>query len=115
MPRRFAKSARHAVKGLIVVFREERNFRLQISCAAMAILFAFILEFTYVEHAILVLLIALVFAAEIVNTLVEDLMNHVAPYQDPAVGKIKDMAAGIVLLTSIAALIGGVLLTANHL
>ena len=53
--------------------------------------------------------IALVLAAELVNSSVEALADHLHPQYHPAIGKVKDMAAGMVLVMAVAAAVIGVL------
>jgi diacylglycerol kinase (ATP) len=54
--------------------------------------------------AVAALTIGFVLAAEIFNTAVEGLADHLHPEQHPAIKVVKDCAAGAVLVASIAAL-----------
>ena len=54
--------------------------------------------------AIAALTVAFVLAAELFNTAVEGLADHLHPEQHPAIKTVKDCAAGAVLVASIAAL-----------
>ena len=54
-------------------------------------------------------MIALVLAGELINSSIEALADHLHPQQHPAIGRVKDLAAGMVLVTSIAAMIVGLL------
>ena len=58
----------------------------------------------------LLLLIALVWVAEALNTAVEYLCDKVTTEHDPLIGKAKDVAAAGVLIASIIAAMGGLLL-----
>ncbi|MCU0353219.1 MAG: diacylglycerol kinase family protein, partial [Cytophagales bacterium] len=51
--------------------------------------------------------IGLVWAAEAVNTAIERLVDFVSPGHDPRAGAVKDIAAGAVLIISIAAAVVG--------
>jgi len=51
----------------------------------------------------------LVLAAELLNSSIEALADHLHPEQHSAIGKVKDMAAGMVLIMSVAAVIVGIL------
>ena len=55
--------------------------------------------------ALIILSIALVLAAELVNSAIEALSDHLHPDIHPSIGKVKDMLAGMVLVVSIAAAI----------
>jgi len=43
------------------------------------------------------------------NSSIEALTDHLHPEQHPAIGKVKDIAAGMVLIMSVAAVIVGIL------
>ena len=51
-------------------------------------------DFTRVEWCIVLMLIGMVYTAEVFNTAVEKLMDHLHPEHNPEVGHIKDLAAG---------------------
>jgi len=115
MPSQFIQSARHAVRGIGFVWKEERNFRLHLCGTFVALLTAIIFDFSLLEVSLIIVAILLVLGTEILNTLVEDLLNKVEPNHDPVVGKLKDMMAGIVLINSLGALIIGILTVVHHL
>ena len=54
--------------------------------------------------------IGMVMGVEGVNTAVEKLSDYVQPNTDPRIGKLKDVSAGAVLLTSIIACIIGLII-----
>lgn len=54
--------------------------------------------------ALIVLCVALVLAAELVNSAIETLTDHLHPLH-PVVGKVKDMLAGMVLVMGVSAAI----------
>lgn len=63
------------------------------------------------ELACLLLSMGLVTGVEAMNTAVEKLCDHVCKQQNPEIGRVKDLAAGAVLLCAIfAALMGGAVL-----
>lgn len=59
--------------------------------------------------ALAVVAAALVWMAEAINTAFEALCDHLHPGFDPAIGHVKDIAAGAVLVTAIAAALIGTL------
>jgi len=103
----FIKSFGWARNGLRAVWREERNFRIQLVIGTLAVIAGFLSDFVAVQWVLLVMTIALVLMGEIVNTVIEDICDKIQPEHDPAIGKIKDMMAGYVLLSSVAAVIVG--------
>ncbi|GHU64774.1 hypothetical protein FACS1894123_09990 [Bacteroidia bacterium] len=56
---------------------------------------------------IIVIVSGLVFAAEAINTSIEILADVVSPEHHPQIKLVKDIAAGAVLLTAIAAVVVG--------
>ncbi|GHU80698.1 hypothetical protein FACS1894145_7330 [Bacteroidia bacterium] len=56
---------------------------------------------------IIVIVSGLVFAAEAMNTSIEILADVVSPERHPQIKLVKDIAAGAVLLTTIAAVVVG--------
>lgn len=61
----------------------------------------FLLRFTSVEIAMLVLVGTLLLAVETLNTAIEMVCDFVEPKHDPKIGKIKDVAAGATAITEI--------------
>jgi len=71
---------------------------------------ALVLKFSAIQWVVLLLLIAIVWIAEALNTAVEYLCDRVTTEQDPLIGKSKDVAAAGVLLASVIAAAGGLVL-----
>lgn len=115
MPLRFCRSLRYALHGWAVAWKEERNFRLQVVAGSAALLTGWALSFTLAEMLTIGFCILLVLGAEILNTIVEDLLNFLHPDRDPRVGKIKDLAASLVLLQSLGACVIGGTILLHHL
>jgi diacylglycerol kinase len=107
-------SFRFAVHGLTTVWREEYNFRIEVLCAVVVLLFACYFQFTFVESALCIFAVVLVLTAEIVNTAVEDVCNKIESNHDPVIGKIKDVMSGFVLVSVVGAVIVGGLVAWHH-
>ena len=75
----------------------------------------FLLRFSSVEIAMLVLLGTLLLAVETINTAIEMVCDFVQPKHDPKIGKIKDVAAGATAVTEIGAAIVVAILVWPHL
>jgi diacylglycerol kinase (ATP) len=73
-----------------------------------------ILGFSRTEWIVVVLCIGAVLGAEAFNTAIEKMCDHLHPQQHPEIGKVKDLAAGAVLLVSIAAAVCGVMILLDH-
>ncbi|MGX7192153.1 diacylglycerol kinase family protein [Enterococcus moraviensis] len=107
----FIASLEFAVQGIKTVFREERNMRTHIFMGVLAIIMGFIFRLAITEWLWLLLVIFLVLVMEIINTVFENVVDMVTDFHFHPIGKkIKDMAAGAVLLTTFFAVVVGVLL-----
>ena len=111
---RTIKSFKYAVAGLITVFKEEPNFKIEVFMGVLAVFLSCYFDFSYLESAIILMCVVLVLSGEIINTAIEDLCNKVEPGKDEAIGKIKDIAAGFVLVSSLGALIVGLMIFWGH-
>ena len=103
-----------AMNGLLTVWREEVNFRIETAIAIVVIGGGVYLNFTKLEWAFILVCISAVLSAEILNTAVEDLCNKIEPNTDPVIGKIKDMMSGFVLVVCITSAIIGAMVFTNH-
>lgn len=112
MKQSFVQSFCTAVKGIGYCLLYEKNFKRQAIVALLVITAGFYFELSQLEWLFVILAIVLVLAAEAFNTAIEQLCNHVCPQHDPAIGLIKDISAAVVLLVTIGASTGGVLLFA---
>ena len=108
--RKSLRSFRYAFNGLREVIRNENNFRFHLLAAAVTLSMAFHFSITATEWLFIILFIGLVTMAEVFNSALEKLVDWQSPEPNPWAGKIKDMAAGAVLLASIAALLGGIII-----
>lgn len=97
-----------ALHGLTLAFRRERSFRAHVLAAAALILLLLLTRPAAVWWAILALTAALVLVAELLNSALEALIDHLHPDEHPEVGAAKDIAAGAVLVASGIALAVGV-------
>ena len=104
-----------ALRGLVQVWREERNFKIHMFAALAVVVLMLILPLKAWEYIVLTLTIALVLILEISNTITERFVDMVKPRLHGYVGAIKDMMAGAVLIMSIAAAVVGVIIFFPHL
>lgn len=107
----FITSLEFSIQGIKTVFQEERNMRTHAVFGLMAILVAFLLGVSVLEWLWIFLAVFLVWIVEIINTVFENVVDMVTDHHFHPIGKkIKDMAAGAVLVTSIFAVIVGVII-----
>ena len=103
------KKIKNAFNGIIFTFKTESNFRFHCYAALFVFLVFLVLQPSLIWWALIAICIGLVIAAELANTAIENLVDHLHPEIHPAVGKVKDIMAGMVLSLSILAAIVGLL------
>jgi len=114
MPRRLIESFNYAIEGFIYVLKTQRNMRIHFLIGVLIILLGIIVELSRVELVCLGGIITFVLFAEMVNTAVEHLTDLVKSEQHPAARIVKDISAGAVLLSAVAAAIFGYMLFSGH-
>jgi len=107
----FINSVEFALTGIKTVYKDERNMRSHTVVAICVILLGFIFRLSQQEWLWVLLSIFLVIIMEIINTAFENVVDMVTnKHFHPLGKKIKDMAAGAVLITSVFALLIGAII-----
>lgn len=104
----------HAAHGIAIVWKSQRNFKIHsvfVICLVGALL---VFNVTYIETALIVLAMAIVLTAEMINTAIEETWDELEPQHHPVVLRVKDTMAGAVLLSAIGAGVVGILVFAHH-
>jgi diacylglycerol kinase len=105
-----------AHQGLRHAVVSQRSFQIQVVVGILVLLAAWIIEFNRIEWLILVITIALVLTAELLNTVVEVVVDlAVRERLLPDAKLAKDVSAAAVLLLSILAVVVGLILFVPHL
>jgi diacylglycerol kinase (ATP) len=109
------QSFNYAIEGVIHALRTQRNMRIHFAAAAGVLVLAFVYNVTRLELIALLIAIAFVLIAEMVNTAVEATIDLSTPSFDPLAKIAKDLAAGAVLIAAINAIAVGYLVLADRL
>ncbi len=105
------RSFRHALRGLVLAFRTERNFRIQSFAAVVVLALMLTLPLETWERVVLLLVTMFVLVLELLNSSLERLVDLSKPRLHALAGDIKDLTAGSVLVAAVcAAVIGLVIL-----
>jgi diacylglycerol kinase len=97
----------YAASGWRLFFTNERNAKIELAMALLALAMSWLLHISCIHFVIVLLCIALVIAAEMFNTSIEHICNIINPTYDISIKQIKDISAGAVFWCSaIAAIIG---------
>lgn len=104
----FDKRLGYALRGLVLAIGREKSLRTQLLAAAAILIVLLLVRPAALWWAILALAAGLVLVAELANTALETLIDHLHPERHPEIGVAKDIAAGAVLLASFMALLVGI-------
>jgi diacylglycerol kinase len=94
------KSFAFAINGLKICFTSETNFKIHVFLAAVAILLGIVFDISANEWLVIIFCIAFVISMEMINTAFEKLCDIVNKDIHPVIKKIKDIAAGAVLMAA---------------
>ena len=103
-------SFKYAFSGLGSLIKHEHNARLHLLAALLIIAMGFIMDISRVEWMILVIIIAMVFITEILNSAVESLADYVSPEYSEIIKRVKDYCAAAVLIAAITSVIAGLII-----
>ncbi len=95
----------YAINGILAGLAREGSLRLELAVAAATLLLLLWLKPPAVWLAIAVLIVAAVLAAELINSAIEALADHLHPTLHAEIRVVKDMAAGAILVLNVAALV----------
>ncbi len=111
----FFKSFAYAWAGIVDFFSHHRNGQFHLVAAVAVCALGWWLEITRTDWIALILCIVVVTSLEAINSAIEYLTDLVSPDYHPLAGKVKDMAAGAVLLAAIGAVVVGALVLGPYL
>ena len=98
------KSFTYAWAGIKACFKSESNFRIHIIAAITAVVFSLLLNISATEWIAILFCIAFVIVMEMINTAIEKLCDVVYLEQHQVIKKVKDIAAGAVLVSAVFSL-----------
>jgi diacylglycerol kinase (ATP) len=111
-PRRtpsIVESFNFAIEGIIHVLRTQRNMRIHFAAAVAVLVGALVFDVSRLELIALLLAIAFVLIAEMVNTAIEAAVDVASSSFDPMAKLAKDIGAGAVLIAALNAVAVGYL------
>ena len=102
-------SFKYAINGLKILFTEEVNSKIQLASTCIVIMIGFLFHLNAYEWIEIIFAIFIVVITEAINTSIENLCNAVTMEQNDQIKKVKDIAAGAVLMSAITAVIIGLI------
>lgn len=103
-------SFKYAFEGIITTIKEERNMFIHFLIAIIVVITGIYVRLSLNEWFICLLLFALVFSLELINTAIENTVDLVATKKNKKAKIAKDAAAGAVLIAAIFASIIGIII-----
>lgn len=104
-----------AFSGLWYALRTQRNTRVHVFIATLAIVMGIFLRISAIEFAMIFVAITGVFIAEMFNTVIELCVDLASPAYHPLAKIAKDVAAGAVLLSAMLSIVIGLFVFGPHL
>jgi undecaprenol kinase len=109
----FVRRLRFALAGLLIAWRSEHSFRFQVFAFGVVVIACGFVGLEPAWWAIVLLTSAVVVSAELFNTALEHLADHLHPETHPRIGIVKDCAAAGVLVAACAAVAVGIALVVH--
>ena len=109
----FRKSFLFAIQGFRCAVRTERNIKVMLAGAVVAVVLGLVLRIALLSWAIVIGCCGVVISAELLNTAIETVVDLVSPEFHPLAGRAKDIAAAAVWVLSCLVALVGVLVFAN--
>lgn len=98
-----------AFNGWRELLKTEVNARIHLAAMVVVLLMGYLLNIAANDWRWISSAIALVWLTELINTALEELCDIIQPAHDNRIKRIKDMAAGAVLIASFYALMVGIM------
>ena len=108
--KRFFKSFKYAFEGIHYAFKNDQNLFIHLLVAFLVINVSIGLKVSHYEMGILGLTMMMVIMAEMINSTIEKMVDLITKEHRQEAKIAKDVGAGMVLLTAIAAVIIGTLI-----
>ena len=108
--RKLFKSFRYATRGLEYVLKHEQNFQIEILGGIFVVILMYLFPTRSLEKIALFIVIFAVLVMELINTIFERVVDMLKPRVHPYAQLVKDVMAAAVLLSSIGAVIVGIII-----
>lgn len=108
--KKFLRGFTYAFNGIWHAAVTQLNFKVHLVCTLVVVVAGYALHISRGEWLWIILCIGMVLVAELFNTAIELLVDLVSPEYNKNAGLVKDMSAGAVLITTITALVIGLVI-----
>ena len=107
--KRQIKSFSNAFRGIKIAFFEEIHIKIHCAIIILVTILGFLFRIASSEWLAIIVCIGLVISSELINTSIENLSDVVTLSKNEQIRKIKDIAAGAVLVTAIISVLVGII------
>lgn len=108
--KRFGKSLRHAMDGISYACSHEKNFRVELIFGVLVMALIVVFDVKTWEAVVLILMTMWVLVSELINTVFERVVDILKPRIHPYARLIKDLMAAAVLISSLVAIVVGLII-----
>jgi len=108
--KKLIRSFGYAFKGVAYATTSQLNFRIHLVATVLAVITGYLLHISTNEWQWVMLCITVVLVTEIFNTMIETLVDLVSPGFNEKAGRVKDMAAGAVVIAATFAMVTGLII-----
>jgi diacylglycerol kinase (ATP) len=108
--KKLLRSFGYAFSGILRLVKSEQNARIHLLVTVLVVTTGFVLKLSGSEWCVILILIALVWAAEAFNTVIERLTDHLFHGYHKTARIVKDVSAGAVLICAIIAIVCGLII-----
>lgn len=103
----WSKSLNYAIEGILFAVKSERNLKIHILISIFVLILALFIDITPLEYIVLAITISIVIAFELMNTAIERVVDVMFNEKCEEAKRIKDIAAGAVLMAAFGAIFVG--------
>lgn len=109
------KSFGFAIEGVKLAYKYNRNIRIHTVAGIIALALCFLLSLSAYETGIILVVILMVISAEMVNTVIEEMVDLIVQEHREQARVAKDVGAGMVLVCAIGAVVIGAIIFVPHI
>jgi diacylglycerol kinase (ATP) len=106
-PRRLLKSFGYAFRGIRLMIAQEQNAKIHVFALCCVVVAGYAFRLSAMEWVAVAIVSGNVLAAELINTSIEQLSDTVSPQYSESIKRVKDFAAGAVLVTALLSVVVG--------
>lgn len=104
------RSFKYAFQGISAFLRSEPHARIHAAATVLVVAAGFYYRLSGNQWIAILIVTGMVWITEMLNTVIEKIMDHLAPEYHPRVKWIKDVAAGAVLISALVAVVIGAII-----